>query len=130
MRIGGLFALAMLLGIGAAAAAPLDGRWRAIEIEGRSVARGVEITLAFDGAGRVDGRGGCNRYGGPVRVGDRSFAFGDLAMTEMACPDPAMFEEGRYFHALGAVARWRLDGADLTLLDGADRPLVRYRRAP
>ena len=122
---------AAVLFAGVADAASPVGRWVAVEIGGLPVARGVETTLELDGAGRASGNGGCNRYGGEVRLGDGSIGFGPTAATEMACPRPQMDQENRYFQALERAAGWRIDGDRLMLVDargGAVVILLRQRR--
>lgn len=47
----------------------------------------------------------------------------------MACPPPADELERAYLDALGRVAAWRSDDADLVLLDGDGTELLRYRTA-
>ncbi len=113
----------------AAGASPV-GRWRAVEISGAPVAAGVETTLELEAGGKVSGNGGCNRFGGTATLGDGSIGFGPTMATRMACPEPAMAQEQRFFEMLEKAARWRLEGGGLVLLDRAGGALARFTRAP
>ena len=74
---------------------------------------------------RVAGSGGCNRIaGGYTLAGDR-LTFGRTAGTMMACRD-GMEQERTFLDALGAVARWRIDGQRLELVDSRGDVLARF----
>jgi heat shock protein HslJ/uncharacterized lipoprotein YbaY len=74
---------------------------------------------------RVAGSGGCNRLaGGYTLAGDR-LTFGRTVGTMMACPD-GMEQERAFHEALAAVARWRIDGQRLELLDSRGGVLARF----
>jgi heat shock protein HslJ len=75
---------------------------------------GVEITLSVEGS-HVSGRSGCNQYGGDVVVEGGVIRFGPMAMTEMACEEPAMTAEAAYAAALAGVRAATRDGNELTL---------------
>jgi heat shock protein HslJ/uncharacterized protein YecT (DUF1311 family) len=118
-----------------AAAAPdedaamiLATTWRALAIDGEPVADGVEITLELDEAAAFAGLGGCNRYFGTAGVTAERIAFGQVGATRMACPEPAMSEEQRYFQALEAVTGWRVEDDVLELLDDDGAVRVRLER--
>lgn len=65
---------------------------------------------------RLTGSGGCNRLiGGYTVEGDR-LSFTGVASTRMACVQ-AMDQERAFLEALSTVARWRVDGERLELLD-------------
>jgi heat shock protein HslJ len=76
----------------------------------------------------VGGSTGCNRFTGPYTVDGDSLEIGKIALTQIACEPPADAVERGYLDALARVARWRLDGADLVLLDEDDE-LLRFRVA-
>jgi len=74
---------------------------------------------------RVAGSGGCNRIaGGYTLAGDR-LTFGRTAGTMMACVD-SMEQERAFLDALSTVARWRVDGQRLELLDERGEVLLRF----
>lgn len=110
--------------------AALQGRWLAEDIGG-GVAEGVQTTLEIAEDGSFSGTGGCNRYGGRLTVEGEGVTFGPAAATRMACPPPAMQQEGAFFEALGKVAGFSLDaeGRKLTLSDKAGKPLVVLAKA-
>jgi heat shock protein HslJ len=76
----------------------------------------------------VGGSTGCNRFTGPYTVDGDSLEIGTIASTQIACEPPADAVERGYLDALARVARWRLAGADLVLLDDDDE-LLRFRVA-
>lgn len=79
---------------------------------------GVETLIAFD-AGRVSGTAGCNRLTGSYTVDGPSLAFGPLASTMMACPEPQMAQEQAVFNAMGQTATYELAGDQLILKDAS-----------
>ena len=76
----------------------------------------AQIDIRFE-AGQVSGSSGCNHYGGPYTLQGSSLSFGDLASTQMACPEPIMTIESRYLQMLAEVDRYEAtaDGETLTL---------------
>ena len=108
-------------------ASPLAGPvWVAIEIATRPVL--TEATLLVQPDGAVSGTSGCNSFAGQsLTIGD-AIAFDDMASTRMACADPQMQQEARYFQALTAATRYQLSGESLRLLDAGGTTLVLYRR--
>lgn len=74
-------------------------------------------SASFD-AGTVSGFAGCNRYSGGYTVDGPTLTLGPLISTLMACARPADRIERDYLAALEAVAGWRLDAGELTLVDG------------
>ena len=120
---------ATLRGCGGEPAALLAGTWRVASLGGADVPAGVEITLAFDAAaGRVSGRGGCNRFSGPFSLSGEGLAVGPLGMTRMACPGPAMAQEQAFAAAIEGVTGFAIgeDGA-LRLLAGDAEALLARR---
>lgn len=120
--------------LGRISPADFAGEWRLAYLDwDEPVPAAVVVTATFD-AGRVAGRGGCNRYTGPFRVETASpdVSTGPTAATKMACAPPAMEVEDRYFTALGGVQRWGWAQGMLALsyrTDGGVGTLL-YRRAP
>jgi heat shock protein HslJ len=101
-----------------------DRVWVAETIEGEATSLDVASTLTLSADGRAFGSTGCNRYTGPATVEGEHIRFGQLAMTKMACPAPAMAQETRFTMALARVDRWALDGESLVLqaADGSIPP--------
>jgi heat shock protein HslJ len=79
--------------------------------------------------GTVGGSTGCNRFTAPFTVDGDSLELGTIAATQMACVPPSDTVERAYLAALGKVARWRMDGSSLVLLDGEENELLRYDAA-
>jgi heat shock protein HslJ len=123
----------MLAGDGAMAAAdPFAGKvWRLFELQASADAAPLRpeslITLQLDArAGKVSGKGGCNHYfGGAVVIGQQ-LAVSGIGATRMACPPPAMAEEGAYLAALARVTGYAVEGDALTLTL-AEGGRLRYR---
>jgi heat shock protein HslJ len=85
-------------------------------------------SATFDGE-RVAGSTGCNQYSGPYAlVGDR-LELGQLAMTQKSCPPPTDEVERAYLAALERVAAWRVDDAELVLLEDGGDEVLRFRTA-
>lgn len=106
-----------------------QGAWVAEEIGGAAVAEGVATTLEVGADGAVSGSGGCNRFRGRAELGAGTIAFSPLASTRMACPGPAMEQEGRFFAALAAARRFRIEGGRLVLSAEDGSVLARLGRA-
>jgi heat shock protein HslJ len=120
---------------GALSIADLAGPvWRLVRLAVAEPApAGAEVTLEIAG-GRVAGRSGCNRYGGPiVETQPRAIEIGPLVSTRMACPAEAMALEQRVLAALGAARQYSFLGGELVLSgsapDGAPVQLV-FRAGP
>jgi heat shock protein HslJ/uncharacterized lipoprotein NlpE involved in copper resistance len=86
-------------------------------------AREVRITL--DGGARVHGFSGCNTLQGKYADIGRELTFSALASTRMACAAPLMALETAFLQALGRTTGYRIDGEELTLLDGG-QALARF----
>ena len=112
------------------AAAPMlvGTAWLADDVGGQGVVDQLQSTLRFDTANTVSGHGGCNRYFGPVTIGDGTMRFGPLAATPMACPPAVDDQERRFLDALSQVASYTLHGPLLVLADQAGTPVLRLRR--
>jgi heat shock protein HslJ len=87
-----------------------------------SVPAGVTASLAFTD-GRVDVEAGCNRGGGSVEVTDTTITFAPIALTRMACPDPAMSVEQAVTAVLSGAVAYQIQADTLTLTAG-DHGLV------
>jgi heat shock protein HslJ len=79
--------------------------------------------------GTLGGSTGCNRYTSTYTVDGEALTLGAIASTQMACPPPADEVERAYVDALQQVAQWRMDDAELVLLDDGAAELLRYREA-
>ncbi|MFO7697061.1 MAG: META domain-containing protein [Anaerolineae bacterium] len=76
-----------------------------------------DITTAF-ADGRISGTSAVNSYGGAYTEGPGdAFAVGDVAMTLMAGPEPAMRAEQAYHELLRGARSFALADTTLTLYD-------------
>ncbi len=100
------------------------GYWVAEDITGHGVIDDSRVTLEIDPAGRISGRGGCNRYGGAAKIADGAIAIGPVAATQMACAEALMAQEQRLFEALNTAERYSFDANGFLLIHskGADKP--------
>jgi heat shock protein HslJ len=86
------------------------------------------VTVAFGEDGRIHGDGSCNRYNAAYQLTGEGLSIGAAASTMMACAQPLMEQERRFFGALAAVRRFEIapDGA-LVLLSDDGRKLIARR---
>ena len=74
---------------------------------------------------RMLGSSGCNRMSGSYVLDGERLAFSHAVGTMMACRD-GMERERAFLDAFTAVARWRLQGQRLVLLDEHGVPLLQF----
>jgi heat shock protein HslJ len=74
---------------------------------------------------RVAGNAGCNRLLGSYALEGDHLSFSQMATTRMACPD--MERETALLKSLEATKSWRIDGAQLELLDAGANLLARFQ---
>jgi heat shock protein HslJ len=97
-------------------------RWKLVELGGLRVepsegGRDPHLVLDPDGH-RLSGSGGCNRLLGRCELDGDRLAFGAVATTMMACPEPLMSRERAFIEALEATTAFRIEGETLELLAG------------
>jgi len=100
--------------------------WLATDIIGKSMTEGAKSTLNFVAAGRVAGRGGCNRFFGAVTIDGQSIEFGKIGSTMMACPPPMMEQEKRYLEALGQAKRFEVKDGMLFIYGTGPVPVIQF----
>jgi len=61
---------------------------------------GNDLHLQFTADGKLSGNAGCNRFFGEYQLDGNGLAIGQLGVTEMACPEPAMSLEISFMEAL------------------------------
>ena len=130
-----LFTLTLFLSLSACSSTPtmpdeplLDRYWRAIEIEGKPVAvlnNRAEPHLVLAVENRTHGSDGCNRFNGSYETSAQTLRFGRLASTMMACIPPVDQMSREFVGAISAAASYRIQGKQLTLLDGEGRVRMR-----
>ncbi len=91
----------------------------------RDLVAETEITMTFEDSA-VSGSAGCNTYRATYAADDVSLTVDTLAITEMACLDPAgaMDQEQRYTSLLKDVTIYRIYGNQLWLETGDGHALV------
>lgn len=98
--------------------------WRLEELAGGKVLDDPQATLMFPEAGKVAGKGSCNRFTGAAEISGKSIRFGPLASTRMACAEPAMKQETQYLAALQAAERYEWKSPNLLIYyKGSEKPL-------
>ena len=93
--------------------------WRASELGGKptpSQNNAREAHLIFQPGNCVAGSDGCNRITGTYRLKGDGITFGPMAGTQMAGDDLSGIDRA-FRAALASVARWRISGDRLELLD-------------
>ncbi|MCI0516958.1 MAG: META domain-containing protein [Woeseiaceae bacterium] len=80
---------------------PLAGTdWRPVSIGDRIVPGDTRLHLRFEVDGKLNGNGGCNSFFGTYTLDGSDMDIGPIGATRMACPEPQMDLEARFFHAL------------------------------
>jgi putative lipoprotein len=96
--------------------------WRLTDLAGSPVLE--RVTLEFPEEGKVAGRSFCNQYFGSVEVAPPAIRIHGLGSTRMACAEPLMAHEQRFFDALQAAVRLSREGTTMLLhCRGIERPL-------
>ena len=109
---------------------PTGKYWKLTELEGAAVivasnAQEPHLRLAAENA-RVAGSTGCNSFSGTFERSGNTIRFGPLAMTRMACIDPAMNrQEQNFVRVLESVNRFSVRNDSLTLF-ARDQPAARF----
>lgn len=87
------------------------------------------ITASYAG-GKISGTSGVNTYGGPYTTGSGgAFSVGQLAVTAMGGPEPAMRAERAYTTLLTGARSYRRAGDTLSLSDANGNESLIFRRA-
>lgn len=116
-------------GCGAAAegSAALAGTaWHVVAIDGRATRLPRPAALRFTGD-RIEGFGGCNRFGGSYALERDRLTPGALVSTRMACAGAGMATETRLMAILGGPSRVMRPGEDRLVIRG-DKGTVTLRR--
>lgn len=107
----------------------VDTRWVLRTLAGETIAPGEKPPFlqldASDGSLRAFGDSGCNRFSGGCVVDGSDLQLGPLAVTRMACPDPAMQLESRFLARLGEARRYEIRSTWL-VLEGPDGELATF----
>ena len=98
------------------------------DVGGAGVIDDVRATLEFPEAGKVSGRGSCNRFFGTAQVQGGQIKLGPLGTTRMACPEAVMDQERRYLEQLQRTERYGVNGSVLRLYGPDSAPSLRFTR--
>jgi len=108
--VGAVLACGCTMSVTAGETGTLIGTsWLAEDIDGRGVIDMLQSTLTFETQVRIVGMGGCNTFFGTAKLDDENLEIGPLGSTRMACAESIMNQESRFFAALEAARRYRLD---------------------
>ena len=106
----------------------LGSEWALRDLAGTPLVTDRTPTVAFLEPGRISGSGSCNRYSGPVELGDGTLRVGELASTQMACTPEVDVQERAFLVALQNGRRLELVNGDLILhTESLEQPL-HFRR--
>jgi putative lipoprotein len=106
------------------------GKWLAESIRTAGVIDNLQSTLEIASDGTVNGRGGCNGFGGKATITGDKISFGPLIATQMACPPAILDQEGKFLGALHDARRWMIDDErhKLILFDAGNREILLLAR--
>ena len=99
--------------------------WVAFAIEGVAEVTNPKPRLRWDGADKLAGTGGCNRFTAPVVVGSNSLRLGALTSTGRACLSMPGSQEDLFFKALELTRKARVEQDQLVLTNEVGKQLVR-----
>ena len=99
--------------------------WRLDNLCGVAAVAKYNASLAFGVDGYIAGQGGVNRFGGRIKVAEKTFKVGPLSVTGMASEPAAMAQEAKYLKALQSATALVVEGDELRITcAGQEQPLV------
>lgn len=99
--------------------------WQVVRIGGADIPTERLPMTRFGAQGQVGGTSGCNRFSGSYTEDKGALAFGNLAVTRMACQGALGAQEQQFFEALSRVTRIDLSGSAPILRDSAGGEVMR-----
>ena len=104
--------------------------WTCVTLDGAAITATRPPTITFDGAGRVNGFSGVNRFGGSVESAEAGeLHFGQMMSTKMAGPPEQMALESSFLGALARADRYVVKDAELIFSAGKTK-LVQFKNVP
>ncbi len=91
--------------------------WSIAAIDGRPVRLDRPTSVRFTD-NRIEGRAGCNSFGGTYRLTRNMLAIAEMVSTQMACRGAGMATEKRFFQILDQPVRVQWQGGDTLTLSG------------
>jgi heat shock protein HslJ len=98
--------------------------WEVVEIGGKPVPAGVEVTLTHPEKGLIAGASGCNRYNGRISEHEGRVRIGELAGTRMMCPDAMMQVEEDFRSNIARVDAVKIAADRLELVSDGKSVIV------
>lgn len=117
------------------AVGPLDPQtlvgtaWLAKEVAPAGAPARTIPRLQFLTATQVGGTGGCNNFGGALKVDGAAWQLGPLASTRKMCMGPEMETEKQFFSLLDRARSASLNAGVLSLADASGAVVLRLVRA-
>ena len=104
--------------------------WTCVTLDGAAITATRPPTITFDGAGRVNGFSGVNRFGGSVESAEAGeLHFGQMMSTKMAGPPEQMTLESSFLSALTRADRYAVADGKLNLSAGATT-VIQFKSEP
>lgn len=103
--------------------------WEIEAVNGRSVRLDRPTDIRFT-ADRIEGRAGCNSFGGQYQVSDGVLRTSGVISTKMACPGPAMEVENAFFAIIAGPATLQQQGRRLVVSSDAGSVTLRQALRP
>jgi heat shock protein HslJ len=104
--------------------------WTCVTLNGAAVTATRPPTITFDGAGRVNGFSGVNRFGGSVESAEAGeLHFGQMMSTKMAGPPEQMALESSFLSAITRADRYMVIDTELIFSAGKTM-LVQFKSEP
>lgn len=104
--------------------------WTCVTLDGAAVTATRPPTITFDGAGRVNGFSGVNRFGGSVESAEAGeLHFGQMMSTKMAGPPEQMALESSFLSAITRADRYMVIDTELIFSAGKTM-LVQFKSEP
>ncbi len=109
---------------------PITGtNWRPLSIGDQIVGAETRLHLRFEVDGKLNGNGGCNSFFGSYTLSESDIDIGPIGATRMACPQPQMEFEARFFEALEKAEKIESLANRLVLSDNSGVVLAVFEEA-
>ena len=104
--------------------------WTCVTLNGAAITATRPPTITFDGAGRVNGFSGVNRFGGCVESAEAGeLHFGQMMSTKMAGPPEQMALESSFLGALARADRYVVTDTEL-IFSAGEKIIVQFKSEP
>lgn len=118
-----------LASVAPASAAPLSqSSWRPIALAGYKLSQKEPIFIRFGNNGQVNGKAGCNNFGGKYHVDKKRIRFGRLHTTRKACVPYLMQAERAFLQALSSARSFTSSGNTLILTSTSGKQVMQLVR--